>query len=96
MHSIEGHMSYPSFMYRTDETFKDIRRKKIKGKKVSSFYTKYNFAVELIATGYHYTEELTMDISVDIKSRAFMSDNNKLLEGIVNFVLQGSHKVLKS
>lgn len=58
MHSIEGHVSSHSFVYRTDETFEDIRRKKIKGKKVSSFYTTYNFAVELTATGNHYAQEL--------------------------------------
>lgn len=58
MHSIEGHISSPFFTYRTNKTFKDIRKKKIKDKKVSSFCTTYNFGVELMATGNHYAQEL--------------------------------------
>lgn len=33
--------------------------------------------------------KFTMDIYMDIRKRAFMSDNNKLLKGILNFVALG-------
>lgn len=66
MHSIGGHISSPSFIYRTDKTFKDIRRKKIKSKKVSSFYTTYNFSVEQEIIK---PKNFTMDVSVDIRNK---------------------------
>jgi len=95
MHGTEGHVSSSSFIYKTDKTFKDIRRKqKLTVKRfplsIPHVILLWNSLPQEIITPRNFT----MDISVHIRNRAFMSDNNILLEGMLNFVLQGSHQVL--
>lgn len=85
MHSIEGHISLSHLQNKHD-----IQRHKEENKlKVKRFPLSISLVIllwktppqEIIAP-----RKFTMDIYVDIRNRAFMSDNNKLWKEILNFV----------